>query len=163
MSEPGFKARQQIGRWTNNRVENSNAPLPTTRTGYAQVQTDEDAPKVRFSPCLASQPLQPKTPSHRQTYLQGATLGSAGRVEPFSGLRIRNLLPTYACRRQVRVGLTAPPVPQYRDRLPLAMIRCARARRSLRASLPKCANAPRRIPLCGRQASQDRTAPKTEH
>ena len=50
--------------------------LPTTRAGHAQVPANEDAPKVRFSPRLAPQPVgfatlrvnQERHLTDRQTY-----------------------------------------------------------------------------------------------
>jgi putative transposase len=58
MSELGNADKQEVGRWANNRVENSH-PLPTTRAGHAAVPADEEPPEVRLSACQRPQPLQP--------------------------------------------------------------------------------------------------------
>jgi putative transposase len=46
MDELGCRERQEVGRWANNRVENSHLPFPTKRAGDAALQADEDAAKV---------------------------------------------------------------------------------------------------------------------
>jgi transposase-like protein len=54
--------------------------VSTKGAGNAEVQADEDAAKIRFRPRQRPQSLQPRTPSHRPTDLQGTTLHRAGGV-----------------------------------------------------------------------------------
>jgi putative transposase len=52
--------------------------VPTTRAGHAPVQADEDAAEVRLCPRQRPQPLQPGTPPHRPSDLQGTPLSRTG-------------------------------------------------------------------------------------
>jgi transposase-like protein len=59
MDELGNTRKQEIGRWANNRVENSHPAIPKTRAGDAQVPANEEPEEVRLGPCQSPQPLQP--------------------------------------------------------------------------------------------------------
>ena len=98
MKDLGIAERQEGGRWADNRGGELTPALPTTRTGHAAVQANEDASAVRFRPRLLPQPLQPGTPPHQPTHLQGPTFSRPGRV---AGSRELD-----ACR--VRAGCAVP-------------------------------------------------------
>lgn len=71
--------------------------------GNAQVQANEDASEVRFSPRQRPRPLQPRTPPRRSLDLQGPPLGRIGRVAVTHGLRPRDPSYSSANRRQVAI------------------------------------------------------------
>ncbi len=79
MTELGNADKQQIGRWANNRVENSHS-VPTTRASDAAVQANELLTEVRLGPRQRPQPLQLRTSPRRQINLQATPLGSICRV-----------------------------------------------------------------------------------
>ena len=62
-------------------------PLSKTRAGDGEVQGREDPSEVRFRPCLASQPLQPRSPPQPPRHLQAKPRRCPGRVAPACGLR----------------------------------------------------------------------------
>ncbi len=78
MKELGNADKQEVGRWANNRVENSAPALPTTRTGDAEVPADEDAAEVQLRPRRLPQPLQPGPSPHQPRDIQGPTLSRPG-------------------------------------------------------------------------------------
>ena len=82
----GNTAKQEVGRWANNQVENSHLRLPTTRAGDALILTDEDAAEVRVGPRQRPQPFRSGTPPRRSPDLQGAPLGRTGRAAKPHGL-----------------------------------------------------------------------------
>ena len=64
MTELGIREKQEVGRWANNRAENSHLPFRRREGGDAAVQANEDAPEVRLGPRKRLQPFQLRTPSH---------------------------------------------------------------------------------------------------
>lgn len=77
MRELGNAEKQEIGRWANNRVENSHLPF-RRRERAMLIQADEDTTKVRLGPCQRPQSLQSGAPSRRSTNLQGTPLSRPG-------------------------------------------------------------------------------------
>lgn len=79
MNELGNAEKQEVGRWANNRVENSH--LPFRRRERAMLRFRQmNAAKIRIRPRQRPQPLQPGAPPHRSTDLPGTTLRRAGGV-----------------------------------------------------------------------------------
>ncbi|WP_260600074.1 IS6 family transposase [Sphingomonas endolithica] len=78
MKELGNEQKQEVGRWANNRVENSHLPFRRRERGDAEVQADEDATEVRQRTCQCPQPLQSRTPPRRPSDLQGTPLSRTG-------------------------------------------------------------------------------------
>ena len=84
MKELGIAERQEVGRWANNRMENSHQPFRAEgrrshpRAGNAPLQAHEDATAVRFRPCLLPQSLQLGTSPRQPPDLQGPTLSRPG-------------------------------------------------------------------------------------
>lgn len=64
MRELGNLERREVGRWLNNRAENSHLPF-RRRASHAQVQANEVATEVRFSSRQRPQSLQLRPPPHR--------------------------------------------------------------------------------------------------
>jgi putative transposase len=77
MTELGIGEKQEVGRWANNRVENSHLPF-RRREGAMLVQADEDPTEVRLGSRQRPQPLQLRTSPRRQTDLQASPLGRLG-------------------------------------------------------------------------------------
>lgn len=73
MTEMGNAERQEVGRWLNNRVENSHLPF-RRRAGDAALPTDENLTEVQLRSCAGPQPFQPGTPSRRPSDLQAPPL-----------------------------------------------------------------------------------------
>jgi putative transposase len=86
LKEIGSADRQEIGRWKNNRAENSHLPFPTTRASHAAISGDESTPQVQLGSCLGPQPLQPGAPSRQPPNLHGETRRRAGGVAVSPGL-----------------------------------------------------------------------------
>ena len=108
--EIGNGDRQEVGRWLNNRAENSHQPLRRRERAMLRFLEDEDTSEIRLGPRIGSQSLQPGTPSHQPPTLQGETLGRAGPVASSHGIAPLGLGLTTPLRRRVAVGLTAPPL-----------------------------------------------------
>src|ERR1700744_4352502 len=70
MKELGNAGKQVVGRYANNRVENSHQPFRRRERGDAQISEDEDTPEVRLGPRLSPQPLQSGAPPHQSRNLQ---------------------------------------------------------------------------------------------
>jgi len=81
LNEIGAADRQEVGRWANNRAENSHLPIRRRERSHAEVQEDEDPPEVRLSARLLPQPLQSGTPPHQPRDLQGQPLRGTRRVD----------------------------------------------------------------------------------
>ena len=86
MKEIGNQDLQEVGRWANNRAENSHQPFRRRERAMLQVPEDEDTPEVRLGPRLGPQPLQPGAPPHQPGTLQGETLRRPGGVAGSHGL-----------------------------------------------------------------------------
>ena len=78
MKELGNADKQEVGRWANNRVENSHLPFRRRERGHAPLSADEDLAEVQFRPRRLPQPLQPGSPPHQQRDIQGPTLSRHG-------------------------------------------------------------------------------------
>ena len=85
MKELGNLDKREVGRWANNRVENSHQPF-RRREGDAAVSPNENAAAVRLGPRDLPQPLQPGAPRRRPGDLQGAPLSRPGRVARGRGI-----------------------------------------------------------------------------
>jgi hypothetical protein len=72
MTELGCRHKQEVGRWANNKVENSHQPL--RRRGDEPRPQDEDPAEVRLGPRLSPQPLQSGAPPHQPPDLQRPTI-----------------------------------------------------------------------------------------
>ena len=57
MSELNSEQKQEVGRWANNRVENSHLPFRRRERGDAAFPADETTKEVGFGSCLLPQPL----------------------------------------------------------------------------------------------------------
>ena len=108
MGEIGNLGRQEVGRWLNNRAENSHLPFPTTRERDGAIPTNEDTAEVQLGSRPGPQPLQPGTASRRQRYLPRATLGRPGRLAGSHELDEAASWGRLVWRRRVSVRLTAP-------------------------------------------------------
>jgi putative transposase len=80
MKAIGIVARQQSGRWLNNRAENSHPAVPATGGCDGQIQGHRDPSKVRLRSRLDPQPLSPGPPPQPPQHLQAEPLGRSGRV-----------------------------------------------------------------------------------
>ena len=78
MKEIGNAEKQEVGRWANNRVENSHQPFRRRERAMLRFRQDEDPAEIQLRPRLRPQPLQPGTPPHRPRQLQGPTLSRPG-------------------------------------------------------------------------------------
>ncbi len=107
MKELGNHDKQEVGRWANNRCENSHLSFQR-REGDAAVPTNEVATKVRLGTRQRPQPLQSGTPSRRQKNLQGAPLSGARTVACNRRLTREYQRPNCIVERAVRFRLTAP-------------------------------------------------------
>ena len=97
MKEIGNADRQEVGRWANNRAENSH--LPFRRRERAMLRFRQMKTLQKFSSVHASSPqsLQPGPPPHRPPDLQGQPLRRPGGVDDArrlikrgrGGLRVR--------------------------------------------------------------------------
>lgn len=63
MRELGIEDRREMGRWLNNRAENSHLPL-RRKARHAPLPTNEKLAEVRAGSCECVQPFQLRTPSH---------------------------------------------------------------------------------------------------
>jgi len=77
MNELGNRQKQEVGRWANNRVENSHLPF-RRRSRNPQIPKNEEPAEVRIGPRQPPQPLQSGTPPRRPTDLQRAPLSRIG-------------------------------------------------------------------------------------
>ena len=108
MRELGDLEKREVGRWANNRAENSHQPFRRRERAMLRFSEDENTPDLRLGPRLLPQPLQPGTHPRRPPDLQGPTLSRTGRVARGRGLTqggVGDIAPEW---RQVAVGLTAP-------------------------------------------------------
>ena len=80
MKELGIADRQKGGPLGQQPGGELTPAVPTTRTGDAALQADEDAAAVRFRPLRPPQPLQPGASPRRTGSVQRATLSRPGRV-----------------------------------------------------------------------------------
>lgn len=69
MKSLGNAGKQEIGRWANNRVENSSPALSTTRAGHAKVPADgllhtEEGPKAEPNRFGLTKPTKGSSPQH---------------------------------------------------------------------------------------------------
>lgn len=79
MNELGNAEKQEIGRWANNRVENSHLPFRRReRASDAAIPTDEVVTKVRLGSCRHPQSLFPGASPRRPNDLQAAPLSRPG-------------------------------------------------------------------------------------
>ena len=75
MNELGNAAKQEVGRWANNRIENSH--LPFRRRERAMLRFRQMKTLQKFASVHANvQPLQLGTPSRRLTNLQDTPRGA---------------------------------------------------------------------------------------
>nr|WP_249403875.1 DDE-type integrase/transposase/recombinase [Sphingomonas sp. CFBP 13720] len=74
MKDLGNPEKQEVGRWANNRVENSHLPFRRRNRAMLRFQANKLLTEVRFGARQRPQSLQPRTPSRRPTDLQGTTL-----------------------------------------------------------------------------------------
>jgi putative transposase len=108
MTELGCAQKQEVGRWANNRVENSH--LPFRRRERAMLRFRRMSCLQKFASLHANvHNHQPRTPPRRSTDLQGPPLGRTGRVAEPHGLRLAGEGESCVDRRQVAIRLTAPP------------------------------------------------------
>ncbi|WP_423140744.1 IS6 family transposase [Parablastomonas sp. CN1-191] len=77
MNELGNAEKQEVGRWANNRVENSTC-RPDDESERCSLQANEDAPEVRVSSRQRPQSPQPGAPPRRPPDLQAAPLSRTG-------------------------------------------------------------------------------------
>jgi len=56
MKELGNADRQEVGRWLNNRAENSHQPFRRRERGDGAISEDEDTPEIRLRPWHGPQP-----------------------------------------------------------------------------------------------------------
>ena len=85
----GNTAKQEIGRWANNRVENSHLPFRRREREMLRFRQMKSFTEVCLGPCQRPQPLQPRTPPSRPTDLQRTPLRRPGRVAKPYELKIR--------------------------------------------------------------------------
>jgi hypothetical protein len=86
MIELGCAGKQEIGRWANNRVENSHLPFRRRERAMNRFRRMKDPTEVRLGPRPVSQPLQSGAPPHQPPDLQGERLGGLLRVAVSHGL-----------------------------------------------------------------------------
>ena len=78
MNDLGIEDRREMGRWLNNRVENSPFAAAAKRARHASLSTNEDASEVRVSACECVQPFQLIPPSRQPQNLQSKALSRPG-------------------------------------------------------------------------------------
>ena len=85
MRELGCEGKQEIGRWANNRVENSQQPFRRRERAMNRFRRMRPYRSSARS-TLRSTIFQPGPPAHQPGNLQGATLGSVHRMAVGHGL-----------------------------------------------------------------------------
>jgi DNA-binding XRE family transcriptional regulator len=78
MNELGNRDKQEIGRWANNRVENSHLPFRRRERAMLRFRQMKTLQKFRLCSRQHPQPLQPGTPPRRSTDLQATPLSRPG-------------------------------------------------------------------------------------
>ncbi len=104
----GNEGSQDVGRWLNNRAENSHLTVPKKRAGHAQIQANAKSSKVRRRPFFRPQSLQSRASSQRQKLVQGEPAKRAGRMAATRRL-------TFISREKTdhfESSLTAPTTPR---------------------------------------------------
>ena len=108
MNELGNADKQEVGRWANNRVENSHLPFRRRERAMLRFRQMKSLQKFASVHANVHNHFQPGTPPRRSTDLQGTPLGRIGRVAISHGLSPRIQSYSYANRRRVAIRLTAP-------------------------------------------------------
>jgi IS1 family transposase len=85
MKDIGNAGKQEVGRWANNRVENSHLPFRRRERAMNRFRRMK-TPEVQLGPRLGPQPLQSGTPSRQPRHLQTETLRGLLRVAGSHGL-----------------------------------------------------------------------------
>ena len=115
MNELGNANKQEIGRWANNRVENSHLSFRRRERAmlrFRRMKTLQSSPRsmpASTTSWLRRPSGQPGTPPRRSPDLKGTPLGRTGRVAEPHSLRPRAQSYCSAIRRRVAIRLTAPP------------------------------------------------------
>ena len=109
MTDLGISDKQPIGRWANNRDENSHLPFRRRERAMLRFRRMKTPAEVRLGPRQRPQSFQLGTPPRRSTNLQARPLGRPGRVAQPHGLSRDHQRTSSANRRLVRIILTAPP------------------------------------------------------
>jgi transposase-like protein len=86
MNVIGNGADQEVGRWLNNRAENSHQPFRRREGAMSKRQRRKDLAKVRLNTRFDKQSFQSRPPSQQSFRLQEEPLGSAGRVASTGGM-----------------------------------------------------------------------------
>ncbi len=85
MKELGNAEKQEVGRWANNRVENSHLPFRRRERGHAPLSANEDAAEIQLRPCRLPQPLQPGPPPHQQRDIQAQRSAALAEWKTLAG------------------------------------------------------------------------------
>ena len=108
MKELGNADKQEVGRWANNRVENSHLPFRRRERAMLRFRRMKQLTEVRLRSRQRPQPLQSRTPPRRPHDLQGTTLCRPGGVADRRELGPCPQSPSSIVWRRVRIRLTAP-------------------------------------------------------
>ena len=108
MNELGNAEKQEVGRWANNRVENSHLSFRRRERAMLRFRRMKSLQKFASRPRQRPQSLQSRTPSRRSPDLQGTPLGRTGRVANGRELGRCPQRPNSIVERRVRFRLTAP-------------------------------------------------------
>jgi putative transposase len=109
MAELGNSGKREVGRWANNRVENSHLPFrrrERAMTRFRRMKTLQKFASVHSS--FHNHFTLERHLVDRQTYKERRTAGP-GRVAGCHGLRLAPQSQSCANQRRVRIRLTAPP------------------------------------------------------
>ena len=91
MTELGNAAKQEIGRWANNRAENSHPPFRRRARAMLRFRQMKTLQKFASVPPQHRRPFQSGTPSRQSSGLQASPLGSSRRVANPHGLAVRRI------------------------------------------------------------------------
>ena len=108
MHELGNLDRRELGRWLNNRAENSHLPFRRRERAMLKFREMKTLQKFCFDPRLGSQPLQCGTSARRSANLQKPSLGGPGRVAVACCMTASGSYPFCADRRRAAFKLTTP-------------------------------------------------------
>ena len=108
MNELGNAAKQEIGRWANNKMENSHLPFRRSERAMLRFRQMKSLQKFASGPRQRRQPFQPGTPSRRQENIQGAPHGSASQLASNRRPSREHQRPISIVEIRVRTTLTAP-------------------------------------------------------
>jgi len=108
MKEIGNADRQEVGRWLNNRAENSHQPFRRRERAMLRFRSMKTLQKFASVHAQVHNHFSQERHLISLGHLQGETLGRPGRVARSHGINPTRVWASRVSRRQVAVRLTAP-------------------------------------------------------